>query len=118
MLACLLLGVALTSCAATLPVQFTMPTQGNTGTCAAPTLVAIAPVSPQAVIRWRAVGATTERETTLAASLGSIVSVALPVAAGDYWVKAWAVNEGKPGCPDSVQKAATVLAPWKVGVLK
>ena len=37
---CGLLGLlAVTSCAATFNIQFTMPTQDNTGTCLAPTLV-------------------------------------------------------------------------------
>jgi hypothetical protein len=120
LLMAMLLGVALTSCAATLPVQFTMPTQGNSGTCASPTLVTLAAANPQAVIRYRLVGEplSAERETTFAAPLGSSVRVTLVVPNGDYWIRAWAVNDGVAGCADSVQKGTSVVAPWKTGGIR
>lgn len=111
--ALLLLAAAaleLTSCAATLRMGATAPSQDNDGTCTSPVLVA-APNAPR-IVHFRWVGPVAG-EDSVAVTSGQLATLQRNVTPGQYVVYGWASDAGGAGCVDSV-RVTIKAAPWRV----
>lgn len=112
-LAALALFVLVSSCAATLRVSGTAPTQVNDGACSSPVLL---PGSGSIVVHAQVVGRALEDSITTV--VGAPFAFAWTVPAGVYQVRSWASPVGIPalaGC-DTTITANAAAPPWRVRI--